>query len=330
MHLNLHGLRIFHAVARTGSFTRAAEQLFLTQPAISKAVRELEGSLGLVLLERTVGGGTRARGARLTQEGAALFEHARAIFSLEQAAIDDLRARAGAQRGRLFIGASTTVAAYWLAPFLARMRAGHPEAELQVVSGNTGMIETALLDCSVDLAIVEGSVADPRIEAVFWRGDDMEFVVGGGSGPAMRRLPPPRRLSEGTWLLRETGSGTREATERVLRDLGVQAAHVIVLGSNEAIARAAAAGIGYALLPRGVIQDLVSLGALRTLRAPEGLTLERPLRLLRLRGRPDTPLAAAFRRILEAPERPGPARRVPATAGMGGGAAGTGKEKAPG
>ena len=137
MRLNLHLLRVFFTVAELRSFSRAAEALFISQPAVSKAVRELECQIGLPLLERGAGGPKSARGVQLTPDGAAVFEHARGIFALERAAIEDVQARVGLQRGRLRVGASTTVGAYWLPQLLADFVHRHPAVDVQVVQGNT-------------------------------------------------------------------------------------------------------------------------------------------------------------------------------------------------
>src|SRR5208282_5318397 len=100
--MNLHLLRVFLAVAERRSFSRAAEQLHISQPAVSKGVQTLEAELDLSLIERGLGSG---RGLRLTEGGAALAEHARGIFALEKAATEEVRARVGLKRGRLLVGA---------------------------------------------------------------------------------------------------------------------------------------------------------------------------------------------------------------------------------
>src|SRR5690606_1883109 len=111
MRLNLHLLKVFHTVATEGSFSAAARQLHISQPAVSKAVAELERQLDMALIERT---GTRTgRGPMLTEAGAVLNAHARGIFALEHAAVEELQERSGLKRGRLVIGASTTIASYW-------------------------------------------------------------------------------------------------------------------------------------------------------------------------------------------------------------------------
>ena len=151
--MNLHLLRIFAAVAEHRSFSRAASALFISQPAVSKAVRQLEQQLDLPLLERGAGG---ARGVRLTESGQALFEHARGIFALERAATEEVRARVGLKQGRLGVGASTTIAGYWLPSYAAQFARQVPGAQLQIRVGNTQAVTAALIGCEIDLALVEG------------------------------------------------------------------------------------------------------------------------------------------------------------------------------
>ena len=140
--MNLHLLRIFLAVAERRSFSRAADQLCISQPAVSKGVQALESELDLALIESAAVAGTK--GVRLTEGGTALAEHARGIFALEKAATEEVRARVGLKRGRLLIGASTTVAGYWLAPYLKALMSLLPDIDVRVRMGNTDVIAQAL------------------------------------------------------------------------------------------------------------------------------------------------------------------------------------------
>lgn len=305
MALNLHLLRIFFEVARERSFSRAATKLFVSQPAVSKAVREFERQLGLPLLERP-GRGTRE--LRLTEGGAVLFEHARGIFALERAAIDEVQSRMGERRGRLALGASTTIAGYWLAPFLAVMLDDAPEIQLEVRVGNTAAIERALVDCEIDVALVEGPVHDERIEAVHWRDDPMCVVASAENGLSRRRRIDAAVLNEQTWLMRETGSGTREVAERLMNAHGIAPGRIMEIWSNEGIARAVAANLGVSLLPLCVVRELQAMGAVTAVRYPANAGLSRPLYWLELRARPKSPLLRKFAAALfGARDRP-PAR----------------------
>lgn len=299
MRLNLHLTRIFFTVATRGSFSRGAELLHISQSAASKAVRELEDQLGLALIERGGVRGKGSRGLRLTEAGLALYEHARGIFALEKAALDDLAARTGMQKGALVVGASTTVAGYWLPAYLAEFAVQFPDIELQLVVGNTAAISQGLLDCDMDVAVVEGGVNDPGISLLQWREELLQLVTSPDSHLGGQAIVDARSLSRSCWLLRESGSGTREVTERLMRTEGVQFGRSIEIGSNEGIARAAAEGLGIAMLPEVVVRDLLALGRLATMNTAQAHLYRRPLFLLKRAQRPLSPAARAFSSMLQ-------------------------------
>jgi LysR family transcriptional regulator, transcriptional activator of the cysJI operon len=298
--MNLHLLRIFAAVAEHRSFSRAAAALFISQPAVSKAVRQLEHQLDLPLMDRSTGRARGARGVRLTESGQALFEHARGIFALERAATEEVRARVGLKRGRLSIGASTTIAGYWLPPYIAQFARQVPGTELQIRVGNTQAVGAALIGCEIDLALVEGQLNDARIVAAHWRDDELQIIAPRDATLARRRKPTLEELNAQAWLLREPGSGTREVTDRVMRAQRIEPERTIEFGSNEGIARAVAAGMGVAMLPARVVRELVRMGEVKALTVSHSAAsaLVRPLYLLQLRDRPHSPLAREFCALL--------------------------------
>lgn len=294
MHLNLHQLRMFKAVVEHQGFTRAAEHLFVTQSAVSKSVRELEHQLDLPLIERHGPHG----GIVLTDSGQALYEHARAIFAMEQAAVDDMHARTGLRRGRLRLGASTTVAAYWLPASIARFAQAHGDIELTLIVANTAHIGQSVIDGDLDMAFVEGVVDDSRIEATTWQREPLRLVVASASTLGGQRRPTSMQLARQTWLMRETGSGTRQVTQDFLAARGIAPRHTIEMGSNEAIAQAVAEGAGISLLPAAVVADLVTIQRVRSVAAESGADLTRPLYRLELAGRPRPPALQVFMEIL--------------------------------
>lgn len=296
--VNLHLLRIFVAVAEHRSFSRAAETLFISQPAVSKAIRELERQLDLPLLEREIAG---ARGVRPTDSGQALLEHARGIFALERAAAEDIRARVGLKRGRLTVGASTTIAGYWLPSYVAEFMAGRPAIELEIQTANTRAVSQALIECRMDLALVESTVEDPRILVTHWRDDPLCIVAHSGSALARKQRPTLADLDGQIWLMREAGSGTREVTERLITACGITRERQIIFGSNEGIARAVAGGLGISMLPARVARGLLAAGAVKEVRLPSAPLPLRPLYLLQQKERPLSPLARAFINTLQHP-----------------------------
>lgn len=303
--MNLHHLRIFFAVAEQKSFSRAAETLFITQPAVSKAVRELENQLELPLVERGVSGNTGIKGIRLTESGQALFEHARGIFALERAAIEDVRARIGLKRGRLIVGASTTIASYSLPCYVAEFMRKFTDIQLEIRVGNTTEISEALIDCAIDVALVEGVVDDSRIVATRWRDDELCIIAHPDSALAKNANPDSDSLNEEIWLLREPGSGTRKVSENVMQAHDILPARSIEFASNEGIARAVAAGFGVALMSTQVVQELLALKQIKLIRYPDATPLLRPLFFLQLGIRPLSPLAREFYEMLELPNQDG-------------------------
>ena len=216
-HLNLHLLRLFAAVVEHHGFSRAADALFVTQSAVSKGVRELERQLDLALLDRSSTDGGR-RGVRLTDAGEALYRHARALFAMEKAALEDVRDRVGLHRGRLRIGASTTVAGYWLPPALARFAAAHPDIALSLQVDNTAGVAEAVAAGGLDVGFVEGAVEDPRLRALRWRDEPLQLVTADDDPLALgRRVEDVRRDPHGVELL----LGHRPATQPVcLQEIG--------------------------------------------------------------------------------------------------------------
>ena len=286
-------------VAETGSFSKAAELLSISQPAVSKAVRELEQQLDLCLIER----GARYQppagrpGMQLTEAGHAILGHARSIFAIERAAMDEIRTRVGLQRGSLTLGASTTVASYWLPPFIAHFCTANPGIVPRMRVGNTQWVAQQLLDYQVDIALVEGEVEHEAIVSTPWREDEQVIVV-----------PPPLLLGRGPttishlrgqrWILREPGSGTRQSTKRLCAAFGLQVEPWMEMASNEAIARTVACGVGVSMLPRVVVAEMLALGALREIKLRDAVDMARPLKLLQLRSRVPSPAAACMLSIL--------------------------------
>jgi DNA-binding transcriptional LysR family regulator len=298
--MNLHLLRVFMAVVEHQGFSRAAQALHVSQPAVSKAVRQLEHQLGLPLVDR---GAARGRGVVLTDHGQSLHQHARAIFAMERAAIADVRDRVDLRKGSLRVGASTTVAGYWLPPHVAGFVQRFPGVDFELLVGNTAGIGHAIAEGRIDVAFVEGVVDDPGIVAAPWRDEPLQVVVAAAAKLGAKRRASVAELARQPWLLREAGSGTRQVAQRLLRSRGIKPARLIELGSNEAIARAVAAGAGVAMLPAIVVRDLLAMQRVRILRLPEDADILRPLYRLELANRPRAPALQAFVDLVEAPAR---------------------------
>lgn len=297
--MNLHLLRIFHTVVVDGSFSRAAETLHVSQPAVSRAVKELENQLDLPLIERSGGTGTSRKGVQLTANGNVIFDHARGIFALEKAAIEDIHARVGLKRGSLVIGASTTIAGYWLSPYLVTFANQYPAIDIQVVVGNTQSISQQLVDCHIDIGLVEGTVNDPRIICERWRDDQLAVVEATFDGNGIERKVEDLNDPEVLWVVRENGSGTREVSEQFFEHEQITPVKKITMGSNEAIINAIVHGLGRALLPKIMVDNLLKQGCIREVSGSGSAPLSRPLFKLHYQNRPQAPLVTTFAKLLQ-------------------------------
>ena len=291
MSLNLVHLRAFAAVAEHGGFSRAAKRLRVSQPAISKAVRELESSLDVTLIDRS------GRAPRLTAAGNALFTRARELFSVERMAEEELHAMRGVQRGVLRVGSSTTIATYLLPTLLGRFHTTHPSIVLRVASANTRAVARMLLERRIDIALVEGPVGHSQLEVTEWRRDEMIVIVAAGHPLTRRKRVAVSALAEEDFIVRERGSGTREVAEQALASHGIAVRQAMELGSTEAIKQAVAAGLGLAIVSRAAARDQLALGRIEELHVAD-LTIDRALSRLELRGRPVSAAARAFEQIL--------------------------------
>ena len=297
--MNLHLLKIFHTVAKAGSFSLAAQECHISQPAVSRAVRELEAQLGLPLIER--GQGSKARhGVQLTASGQTLQRHAQGIFALERNAEREISQIIGLRRGSLAIGASTTIAGYWLPPCLASFLQAHPGVELSLHVGNTREVVDWLGECRVDIGLVEGEVGPraapyPLIDVMPWQSEPLVMLASPLHELALQGNPvSAEQLADCHWLLREAGSGTRLVSERFWARHGITPANYSEIASNEAIARMVAAGGGIALLPQIQVVDLMRLGALLALHLPDKPVIERQLYALQRHACQASPTLQAF------------------------------------
>ncbi|MBL4683175.1 MAG: LysR family transcriptional regulator [Nannocystaceae bacterium] len=292
--MNLNHLRVFAAIARSGTFTGAAKLLRVSQPAVSKQLGELETAVGLTLFDRVPGG------ARLTDAGEILQRQTDRIFEAEAAAEADLAALAGLSRGRLRVGASTTIGSYLIPQLLGDFRRSHPEVELELQIANTNEIQRALLAGQLDLAMTEGFVGSGALEVAVVHTDQLVVIVAPEHAWAKSKRATLRALAEAPFIAREHGSGTRAVVEAALAEHGVTVDPVMTLGSTEAVKSAVAAGLGVAMVSRLTVALELSSRRLVEVRTP-GLSVRRSLHLLTHRHRQPSPAASAFLALLSGP-----------------------------
>jgi len=239
--LTLRQLQIFVTVARHASFVRAAEELHLTQPAVSMQVKQLESLVGLPLFERV------ARQLTLTEVGDHLLHHASRILGEVKDAEDGLQAFKGIDQGTLTIGLIST-AKYFAPKLLARYTEQHPGVDVRITEGNRETLLGLLQDNAIDLALMG---RPPReLDAVSEPIAPHPHVLVASAHHPLRAEAgfDLQELRHETFLLREPGSGTRTVAEAMFKHHLFSPAKVITLGSNETIKQAVMAGMGISLL----------------------------------------------------------------------------------
>ena len=298
MPLNLHLLRMFATVVRTGSFSRAADALHTSQPAISKGVRDFELQIGCRLLDRI------PKGVRPTREGLALMRHAETLFAIEREAEEEMRSLRSLSEGSLRIGASTTIASYMISECLGIFHNAHPNIDLNIISANTREIADLMIGHEIDIALVEGPINDENLIAEPWQTDVMELIVGSNHPFATAKTPvASSAIAAETLIVREPGSGSREVVLKSLADHGIEPRRTLEIGSTEAIKQAVAVGLGVSIVSTAAVNDQVAQGRLKIISIRD-VNIKRQLWQLKIPGRLDAPAAVVFEQILnEMPER---------------------------
>jgi DNA-binding transcriptional LysR family regulator len=260
--LTLRQLQIFRAIAMSGSTSAAAQTVPLSQSATSAALNELERVLEARLFDRM------GKRLLLNDNGRALLPPALAVLDGAQSIESAFHTADRATFVDLHLFASTTIGNYLLPRLLANFRKSAPAAKLEVQIGNTLDVVTAVRNFDADLGLIEGPCHASDITTIPWLVDELVIVAAPShalAGAAKRRRLSASRLAEAQWLLREPGSGTREAVEHALLPHLRHFHPAMTLGSSEAIKNAVAEGLGLSCLSRYVVQDLLAAKRLTAL-----------------------------------------------------------------
>lgn len=232
-------LAIFVAVAEREHLTRAAEAIGLTPSAVSSAIKNLEAFYDVALFHRV------GRRIELSAEGRVFLVEARATLARVRAAELMLSEMGGLSRGSLAIQASQTVASYWLPPLLMRFHAAYPRIELALTIGNTTSVAEAVREGVAEIGFVEGAVDDGALSVTALAEDALQIVTAPGHPWSDGRPLTHEDLMQASWVLRETGSGTRQAFEQALVEKGMDPRDlkvVLTFPSNEAVLSATRSG----------------------------------------------------------------------------------------
>jgi molybdate transport repressor ModE-like protein len=284
---NIYPLHIFRLVARAGSVTRAAQELFISQPAVSAHLKALETAIGEPLFERT------PHGMQLTQAGAVTLEQVNRLFALYEeipAAIATLR---GQIRGEVTVAASSTPGAYLVPELLRQFQEQYPEARPVLRVGDSAQVVEWLLDYQAPLGVIgEISISD-GLHSVEIGSDQLQLVTSPGDALCRIKQVKPEHLSGRTLLLREPGSSTRIGAEGLLGGRLKEFERVVEVPSTEAIKQAVASGLGVAIVSSWATRLEEQAGMLQPVRDPL-LRHSRRFFLVRRKNRVLTGTAAAL------------------------------------
>lgn len=289
--MNLHHLAVFHAVAETGSLAAASQHLHISQPAVSRQIRDFEQRLETLLFDRL------PRGMRLTASGAALATYARRIFALERQAETALAELRDLETGYLAVGASTTIGNYLLPSVLAEYKHQYPGVHVTLEINNTEVIQRQLLEDRLDVGLTEGLVQAGELHAEEFMSDELVVVAAPQQVAANEHGYTVGQIAAMPWVVRERGSGTRAVLERELSVYDLEPRPVMELASTEAIKRAVAAAAGIAVVSALTVKPELARGEL--VQVPvQGFPRRRPLHLLQRRHRAPGRAVAEFLGLL--------------------------------
>ncbi len=294
--MDLRQLEIFVKVAELGSFSKAADALYLTQPTVSEHIRTLEDELAVRLLDRL------GRGAVVTKAGELLLAYARRMLAMQREARQAMDSFQGKMSGELLVGASTIPGEYVLPALIGRFKEKFPEISITLLIGDSQAVVDWVLEGRAELGMVGARLSQRSLEYRVLMPDEVVVVVPATHPWNGRTQVTLEELRAEPLLIRERGSGTRAALEAALAEAGTDfGAFRIVgeMGSTQAIKQAVKAGVGVSLVSKRAVEEECRSGVVWCLRVKD-LKVARAFYLVTHRDRSRSPLAEAFRVFLEA------------------------------
>jgi DNA-binding transcriptional LysR family regulator len=252
-------LQVFHAVAKQMSFTKAADVLFMTQPAVTFQIKQLEEHFNTRLFERGHGK------ISLTPAGEVVLKYAEKILSLSAELDTRLREMTGRLSGPLLVGASMTIAEFMLPRVLGEFKSQHPEVQPKLTVGNSEAIEGRVAEHTLDIGMIEAPTHQPSLLTEVVCEDELQLIVPPQHPLAKMKSVTPKQLTSHAFVSRETGSGTREFTDLYFKNAGIAPGDLDVimeLGSSEAVKGVIGTGLGFSILSKMTVEKEQKLGEL--------------------------------------------------------------------
>jgi len=255
-------LQVFHAVAKQSSFTKAAETLFMTQPAVTFQIKQLEEHFNTRLFDRGHGK------ISLTPAGEEVLDYAERILSLSAELDTRISELTGEVQGLLLIGASMTIAEFMLPRVLGEFKVAFPGVKARLTVANSETIEHGVAAHSLDIGLIEAPSHLPSLSTEECCEDELQVVCSPAHPLAKLKTISPKQLLQHAYISREPGSGTREVTDSYFRHAGIapeEVNTVMELGSPDAIKGVVETGLGFAIMSKVIVAKEKQLGVLVTL-----------------------------------------------------------------
>jgi len=285
-------LRTFLAVRKHLNYTRAAEELFLSQPAVSRQIGQLEQELRIPLFEQI------GKRLHLTDAGNTLAREAEKILGAMERAGEVVRAHLSAERGSLRIGASTTPGLYMLPEVMGRFQKRYKTVEFHYAVENSSLIEQKIIGNELDLGFGGARLTNDDLLMEPVGHDEIVCFAGPSHRLAGRKRIDPRSLEREIWVMREKGSATRRLFESWFATIGGRIGRTIEPGSPETVKALVAAGIGFAFMSASGLRDEIRMGRVKKLPVSR-LKLGRQIYLVRHKDKHISPAMEAFLEIVK-------------------------------
>lgn len=247
-------LRVFVTVTEQSNFSRAAELLNLSQPAVSLHIRNLENEFSAKLMHRS------PKHVMLTEAGEILYRRAKQILSLYEQGKQEIHLLNEKVTGSIQIGASFTIGEYILPRLLSEFASQFPEVEMSVTIANTEEISQALKANKLDLGLVEGHVSQNGLQITSYMKDEMILIASNNHPLSSKKTVKPEMLHDLTWILREHGSGTRSFSDQFIHTAGLRIKRSYVFNSSQGVKEAVSVGLGISILSRWIVRKELESG----------------------------------------------------------------------
>ena len=292
--LDIHQLEIFTKVAELKSFSKAAQEMYLTQPTVSQHMSSLENYLGIKLLDRL------GKEVALTKAGEILYPYAKQMTALRGEAQQALNHFMGKKTGHLVLGASTIPGEYILPPLLGQFKTLYPEIRITLRIGDTEEIVTELLGGTIEFGIIGAKIIHTRLKYSHFVEDELIVVVPKGHRWWQKKSIDVLELVDEPFIMREEGSGTRISMEKRLHKLAISSDDLRIIaevGSTTAVKQAIKANLGISLISERAVEEEIRLKLLKKIPIKK-VSFKRTFLIIRDKKRTASPLCKALIQLL--------------------------------